>query len=74
MGVAYGLEDTLQEIMGYHIDARGRSGVEEEPSGRMPQHFITEWLLVCYCCHGSWLDGLMIGLQPNSLLLLLPAT
>ena len=40
MGVACGLEDTLQGIVAYHRDAKERSGVKEEPSGRMPQHFL----------------------------------
>ena len=38
------LEDTLQDIVGYHKDARERSGVTEETSSRIPQHFLPEWL------------------------------
>ena len=46
MGVACRLEDILQDIVGYHKGARERSCVTEEPSSRIPHHFLPERLNV----------------------------
>ena len=46
MGVACGLENTPQDTVVNHRDARERSGVTEEPSGRMPRHSLPERLNV----------------------------